>query len=911
MPVIPEESIPNITIQVATPPLLPPLPPSPQETLEPTWFAYSGTYPVREDNTSSLLKLIEKKDHLRETLLKTYNLSQVSAVSPPPPPSPPPALGIFSTAVDFLVENLPGLGITYKKGDARSFDNTPSGVFIGPTNSIISTPYFPKDPNRLRNGVLNNSKNVNPSDTTYLWESLEELTDPRTGLNYNVLQPRPDGAVEMTPQPRVAKVPRKSIKLTPHVFESAVSINNGKKLNAFALMLGIVPGCSDATNNPRPWRLTLEFGEITLSIDEGKPEVEVYIHGHDTVKVTVNPGAGGITTHHFGERPYCLTFIPVWNGILISDHPPGSPNWPDKVTLVKKNPNRSMVEEVNKILWPEEDRSEAKKVPMELPTLNNGAPKDDQTPAIIIPTDLETTVDTGETLRVTYFRCGGMLKFIPVYFPEGLRTHVLNRGTIEPVEVDINDLVTPAPPSPPGVPPVPTPPPPPPPPPPQPDSEDVFKLDSASDVKILPVFYYPNYHDLEIRTTLAKLPTGDNTPYNDSVVDYKRKEPDFRLPIETWGFLTYKKEESYFQFNNDDGFLTVNDVPEPRIRSLTVSRSLDGSSGSITWDRYDPLTGLFTRPPQNAGGIQIGITGGVDTLPGIIFTGLAIGNSESDQSSSNEINIPLHGREAKLTEEGALRLINVPFFDGWDHVEVMKFLCNYGGVPLRNMAEPYRLPSSFNIQEPIVNFTTGTPVWSAMSELSRLAGTLFYFDRFGDLVYLEVAKTTGINWTYPDAHIVNYDDEPDFSTLRNHIVLSALVSDGKFPDLDEKEQFHNLQMTSPVLMSIRLNTTPNFAWDKMMFYAINGVLPTQAEFNRVAIQISKGVARPRATGKVTIPGNAKIDLLDIFNDNWIITNISHTVDVQSKRWTTNLSLELLVDPVLSGTATILPVANIG
>jgi hypothetical protein len=91
-------------------------------------------------------------------------------------------------------------------------------------------------------------------------------------------------------------------------------------------------------------------------------------------------------------------------------------------------------------------------------------------------------------------------------------------------------------------------------------------------------------------------------------------------------------------------------------------------------------------------------------------------------------------------------------------------------------------------------------------------------------------------------------------------------------------------------------TEPYFPWSKMMFYVLQGILD-KGKLKRAAREIAKGVTRPRATGSVTIPGNANIELLDTFNGAWAIVSITHNGDLQSKNWTTSLSLELIMGAV--------------
>ena len=109
------------------------------------------------------------------------------------------------------------------------------------------------------------------------------------------------------------------------------------------------------------------------------------------------------------------------------------------------------------------------------------------------------------------------------------------------------------------------------------------------------------------------------------------------------------------------------------VAGSTSVRSLDGSNGEITWDRSDPVRGLLPRPSQRIGAIRVGLDGGANTfyngksMSGIVFTGLAMGNSQEDSPDENHIRIPLRGREAKLDGDGDCSDQSHLISSVWDH----------------------------------------------------------------------------------------------------------------------------------------------------------------------------------------------------------------------------------------------------
>jgi hypothetical protein len=435
-------------------------------------------------------------------------------------------------------------------------------------------------------------------------------------------------------------------------------------------------------------------------------------------------------------------------------------------------------------------------------------------------------------------------------------------------------------------------------------SEVPFKLPRSKFHSVAPVIRHPSR--VRIRSGTFILPAGKvRTPYAATAMELERWDVDDRRPVEAYGFVVVRKEpanpsanfaaiESVRERRTGEGSLSSDELPEVRVKSLQVSRGLDGSSGTIVWDRADPTFSLVAAPVLRAGSVRVVVEGGNDTVGGTIFTGIAMPRGLSNSDGANDVRIPLKGREVKITEEGGLRLVNMPFFDGCDHVEVVRTLCAYAGIELVNHAAPWRLPSNYSISNPVVNFATGTPVWQALQEIQRMASTVGFFDRLGQFVYADVGSFGPRNWVYEDYAIQSYDLEPDVTFLHNALVITGLVSDAPLGASASDEVLRSQSAATPTLMFVRLQADVDIPWDKMAHYAIAGVLRSQAEMNRIALRAARGVARARVTGSVTIPGNAEIELLDVFNGEYIITAVSHQADTQAKSFRTSLQVERIV-----------------
>jgi hypothetical protein len=499
----------------------------------------------------------------------------------------------------------------------------------------------------------------------------------------------------------------------------------------------------------------------------------------------------------------------------------------------------------------------------------------------------------GTRLKIVYNHCGGALKFVPVYFPQYSRYHYVYPGS-----ASNEDLTTPpdyvkGPPKKPGGPATLTT---------KKLDQNVFLVPTKFTGITMPIFGFQSGSFVDFRTHLTTIDRDKSKPMTCFSMEFKSITPDVRIPIQVWGGVVVDNVVVGSGFvtqapPNQDGVLSAASISVPRIRSVSVQRGLDGATGDIVWDRFDPLTQMVDpRPFQEVGAIQIQALGGANTQPGIIFTGIAYGNAEEDNSGENLVRIPLKGRESKLSSEGGLGLVNVPFFDGYDHRDAMAYMALYGGFPLdTSLSTPFRLISSYNINNPVVDFPMGTPVSQAMDTISQYGGALYYFNRFGTCIYIDVEKSTGVDWNYPDLSLESFSDEPDHTWVRNQILITALVA---YPQIGQSIATNSGAIkTQAVILTVNMDTYPTFAWSKMAVYAIPQIVKDVNELQRLATRISLGQSRPRSSARCKIPGNAQIELLDTINGKWLITSISHQLDLQRKTWSTDLGVELFIPDV--------------
>ncbi len=98
--------------------------------------------------------------------------------------------------------------------------------------------------------------------------------------------------------------------------------------------------------------MSIRFGDVTLLLVEGRAEAEITVGENLPIRVAIAPSSVGRNINGFGERPYVLCFIPVWNGIIISDALPNSSNWPDRVNFIPKATNGNINDEINAAFFP-------------------------------------------------------------------------------------------------------------------------------------------------------------------------------------------------------------------------------------------------------------------------------------------------------------------------------------------------------------------------------------------------------------------------------------------------------------------------------------------------------------------------------------------------------------------------------
>jgi hypothetical protein len=323
------------------------------------------------------------------------------------------------------------------------------------------------------------------------------------------------------------------------------------------------------------------------------------------------------------------------------------------------------------------------------------------------------------------------------------------------------------------------------------------------------------------------------------------------------------------------------------IQSLSVQVSLDGSSGSISVDKYG-AAGQEAVAVQDIGAVTISVTGGFGTVAGSIFQGLGMGVSETVSADGAGWEVPLVGLEKKMED---ISLINVPFFDGETATTAIDFLTKYAGLNVNYAGAPNAAADTLGVSEDVnvarFDWKSGTSVASAMNDVMDdlqynyvvRDGTVYIYqlDAEGLPVFAGPDREPG----YTGTNIITEDQNPDFDVLRNEILVIGLeaVPEGTGTDIGNIPTFPRFEKRTSV-------TNPDVPWAKSMVRPLPGTLDIN-EISDFADKIQAMTKNYYILGRTTIPGNANIKPYDKWGD-FIIYSVSHNLDFNSKTWTTDL-----------------------
>ena len=632
--------------------------------------------------------------------------------------------------------------------------------------------------------------------------------------------------------------------------------NNSRNLvvdGAFTLLLNVTPSRPSGVNfldvQDNPWTISIEFGEINMVLNESGAMKVSYDSGvaSEDNEITVNLAEGktkeGPPQQQYitDKQPFVIQVYPVWNGIIVMSGNQESPEVVNSAsTFIPMVKGRSVAEDTFSDGF---DPTNPGEVLIDSP--NSGSDR--------------TIPDFGTSMTLTAENCRFEVAYLPTFF---CRELAFDQWFV---------------------------------------ASDTVPGSIQFDYEIYPIWTENDGDNVNL---------GDVTPSktsNDGPVDdtsYYKSE--WRMSMnrhdrhagEIFGAVLETTEERDFPINNGNGSFnlswsggTAGDSSasnwEDYIQSINVSISLDGSSGSISVDKYG-IAGQDAVADQDIGAITISVSGGEGTVGGSIFEGLAMGISESNTSDGSTWEIPLVGLETKMED---IALINVPFFDGETVTEAVDFLTRYAGIEDNFSNAPdsnsTRLSASEDINVARFDWKSGTTVTDALNDVMNDVnyefvvrdGSVYIYelDDFGLPVFPGPDRSSG----YSDTKIVSIDQNPDFDDMRNEIILIGLepIPEGTGTKLSEIPSFPRFETRST-------DTDPEIPWARSMVQALPGTF-TQSSLSDIADKIQRKTSKYIVVGKTTIPGNADIRPWDRWDDKLIIS-VSHNIDFTAKTWTTDL-----------------------
>jgi len=326
------------------------------------------------------------------------------------------------------------------------------------------------------------------------------------------------------------------------------------------------------------------------------------------------------------------------------------------------------------------------------------------------------------------------------------------------------------------------------------------------------------------------------------------------------------------------------------VQSINVTTNLDGSSGSITVDKYG-VAGQLAEAIQSIGAITINASGGYGTDSDTpFFYGFGMGIQDTRSTGDGGTwTIPLIGLEKKLDD---IAMLFTPIMDGELFVVAGNFLCKYAGLDpdytWASLLTPLGVSDDINVVR--FDWKAGTTVRTALEEVVAdtlhhyvvMRGKIFFYELDG-FTGLPSALALGPDWSpnYPTTKIIMYDAAPDFEDMRNQIFVFALqqMPEGRWAEIQGLPTFLRQK-------SIQQETIPDIPWARTLVKSTPGYLD-QTKIDLLANRLAIAARKYELIGKTTIPGNGRINPYDRWGD-MIIFGVTHNLDFRNKTWTTDL-----------------------
>lgn len=369
------------------------------------------------------------------------------------------------------------------------------------------------------------------------------------------------------------------------------------------------------------------------------------------------------------------------------------------------------------------------------------------------------------------------------------------------------------------------------------------------------------------------------------------------------------------------------------VTNVSVTHGLDGTSGSMTLDKYLMMDDLVDRPVQSIGAVTLcgknivkygersSTNNPYPSLPdGQFFRGYAIETADSQSSGGSDLTVSLTGIQTKLAQ---MALVNTPYWDG-DRVfgknssdidSVLNYFISYSGCDLRYVNEfslgttagnddidrrkEIVLPRSFDYQSPAVHFNMGTSCLDGLKEIARMINHQFVIQPDGrgyfygmDVMGCPVwVKKGPVRWTYDESEILSLRLAPYLENKYNAFLTLSLLGTNT-----SKQGGVIPEGTAPGMMFSEIDDDDSYPWCRVVTNRENGIL-TRSQLEKLHL-VNVGFGRSQIfTGSITVPGRNEFYIFDkirIIHGNseevFYIYGITHSVNMQTKEWTTELQI---------------------
>ena len=630
---------------------------------------------------------------------------------------------------------------------------------------------------------------------------------------------------------------------------------------AFMLLLNIIgtnPGQANTDSvkggQISRWKLTITFGEVTMIIADASTMTVTIAGSKQVTTVNLAEGLskeGPPQQQYFPDKPPLLIGVyPVWDGIIVTS------GTQETVQVVKTA--GTFCRKTNSASIQDPAYCSSGGVPG---WFNPKQPND-----VVVSVDADVQVNFGTQMNIVADNCRFELAYLPRFFTKAMKM----------------------------------------------DGWRLLSTDTADSTYAYNIYtiYTKNGTSFDFMAKPTLVNSGHVGTIADTAYWYvpwhlvsDKTHPHYlRWAGEIFGYILETIQTAKFSLKNDNGRFALTwsggtpgdaapTIWTDYIKSISVTSSIDGSSGSITVDKYG-VAGQDAIADQKIGAVVLSASGGDGTIAGTIFAGIGMGVANANSSGDSTWTIPLIGLEKKLDD---MALINPPFMDGESLSTALDYLCRYAGInyEMGHVADPGQaLSTTEEVDSARFDWKSGTSVRTALEDVLADVNCsyciidgimqIYQLDDYGLPVGPYNPDQSG---NYDGKNMVSVDQTPDFENMRNYLVAVALrkYPEGTGTDIQNNDAFPELVAATP------LNQVPDVPWAKCQVRVYSAPL-ARAVLESLVDKMQKMSNCYQVTGKLTIPGNATIKPYDLWGE-YIVYSVTHNVDLEAKTWTTDLEFQ--------------------